>query len=174
MLVHRPQPVRPVEANAGYRHQRPIQILDLRPDFHRHTRRGDRARIPGQRRSLPGALAPVGKRFLGGLAAFFNRRLAVVGDRRLDRLDQRGKRRFGIRRHRHVDGLEALEVLIVRLGQQLRGVDADELGLGFDPARIDPDAVLAVVDIGVHGRPEVGQLEAEDDVGVADRRGRTV
>ena len=68
-----------------------------------------------------------------------------------------GKRRFGIGRHRHIDRLETLEVLVVRLGQQLRGVDADELGLRLDPARVDADAVLAVVDISVHGRPEVGR-----------------
>ena len=33
---------------------------------------------------------------------------------------------------------------------------------------VDADAVLAVVDTGVHHGPEVGELEAEDDVGVGD------
>ena len=44
---------------------------------------------------------------------------------------------------------------------------------GLTRAAVDADAVLAVVGIGVHDGPEVGKLEAQDDVGIADRRGRT-
>ena len=69
-----------------------------------------------------------------------------------------------------VDRLEALEVLVVRLGVELDRVDADQLGVGLDPGLVEADAVLAVVDVAVHHGPEVGQLHADDDVGVGDRR----
>ena len=105
-------------------------------------------------------------RLLRRLAALLDRGLAVVRDRRLHRLDQRRQRRFGVGRHRHVDRLEALEVLIVRLGEQLDRVDADQLGARLDLGPVDADAVLAVVDVAVHHAPEVGQLHADDDVGI--------
>ena len=37
---------------------------------------------------------------------------------------------------------------------------------------LDAVAVLAVVDPGVHGGPEVGELQAHDHVGLADHAGR--
>src|SRR4029078_12133811 len=63
--------------------------------------------------------------------------------------------------------------LVVRLSEQFRGVDADQLGVGLDPAVVDADAVFAIVGIGVHGGPEVGELQAEDHIGIAHHRRRT-
>ena len=111
--------------------------------------------------------------FLAASPRFSIAALRSFGIADLHRLDQRGQRRFGVGGHGHVHRLEALEVLVIRLGQQLDGVDADQLGVGLDPGAVDADAVLAVVGIGVHDGPEVGKLDTQDDVSIADRRGRT-
>src|ERR1035437_10112827 len=69
VLLHRPEPVRPVADIAGGRHQRPIEVLDLRPDLHGEASRADRARIPGQRRGLLAALLAFGIGLFGSLVA---------------------------------------------------------------------------------------------------------
>src|SRR5438094_417681 len=112
------------------------------------------------------------------LATRRDRRLAIVAYRRSHRFDERGQGRLGVGGHLHIDHLEALEVLIVRLGVEVDRADADEPGIGIDARRVLPDAaVLAVVREGIHGPPEIRELEADDDVGVAHgarRRGQVV
>jgi hypothetical protein len=95
----------------------------------------------------------------------------------LHRLDERGQRGFGIGGHLDVDHLEALEVLVVRLGDEVGGVDADQLRVLLDARGVPADAVLAVVGPGIDHVPEVGELEAQDDIGARDgarRRGKIV
>ena len=122
---------------------------------------------------LPGALLHVGRSLLGGLATLLDPRFAIIRDRCLHRFDQGRKGRFGVRRHGHVDGLEALVVLIVRLRNEIDGADADQLGIGLYPSRVDADAVLAIVDIRVHCPPIVRELHAENDIGIVHGSRRT-
>ena len=103
-----------------------------------------------------------------GVAALGHRIFAVAGDRRLHRFDQRRQGRFRIARHRHVDALEALEILIVRLGEQFGRADADQFCARLDLGGVAADAVVAVVDKAVHRVPVIRQLQADDDVGRAD------
>jgi hypothetical protein len=65
---------------------------------------------------------------------------------------------------------KALEVLVVRLGVELDRADADQLGLGLDPGLVEADAVLAVIGERIRHGPEIGQLHADDDVGVGNHR----
>ena len=91
------------------------------------------------------------------------RRSAVIS--RLHASIERRQRRFGVGGHRDVDFRIALEVLIVALDVEVERGDADQLRARLDerPRRAgEPVAHRA------DGAPEVGQLEAEDDVGVGD------
>ena len=71
---------------------------------------------------------------LRGLAALLDRGLAGrSGSRAFTASISDRQRRFRVGRHRDVDRLEALEVLVVRLGVELDRADADQLGAGLDP-----------------------------------------
>ncbi len=168
MLLHRPHARGPARHLAVGADHRPVEFLDHRPNLGGEPRGADRGSVPSDRHRCQVAFA----RFLLGLARSFaaplDRGLAIGGDGRSDRFDQRRKRGFGIGRHMHVNDLEALEVLVVRLGQQVDRADADELGPGLDARLVDAVAVLAIIDPGVHGGPIVGQLHTENDVGLAD------
>ena len=102
--------------------------------------------------------------FLSLVDAGRNDRGAVRRNGRFHSFDEGGERRLRIRRHADVDGLEALEVLVIGLGEQIDGVDADQLRLGLDARIVDAHAILAIVRIGVHRAPEVRKLKADDDV----------
>src|SRR5258708_6637948 len=57
VLVHRQNPAGPGGKSPVTANRRPVEILDLRIDFHRHPRGTDRGRIPRVGRGLPGAIA---------------------------------------------------------------------------------------------------------------------
>ena len=76
-----------------------------------------------------------------------------------------------VARHLHVDRLEALEILVVRLGVEHDRTDADQLGVRLDVGFLQAGAfVLAVVDEAIHRAPIVGQFEAEDHIGFTEQR----
>jgi hypothetical protein len=66
-----------------------VETLDLRVGLHDETRGVDRARIPGDGGGLLGILEPLGVSGTDGVATLGHRILAVAGDRRLHRFDQR-------------------------------------------------------------------------------------
>ena len=100
------------------------------------------------------------------LAALLERRASIGGDQPLAGFDQRRQRRFGVGRDRDVDLRIALEVLVVALRRQDRRA---VMLISFVPGLTsDRDVRVQPVADGVDGAPEVGQLEAEDDVGVGD------
>ena len=125
-LVERPQPHRPPAHEVDRRHERPVAVLDLRPQLGRQPRGADRARVPGIRgfgaRALEQALPRLGQL----AAALLECSLPVRRDAALHRLDERRQRRFGVGGHRDIDFRIALQVLIVRLAEQIAGRDADE------------------------------------------------
>ena len=172
MLFHRPQSRRPEKTGAVRPHQRPVKALDLREGFHHQARRANGAGIPAHGSGLQRARTCLGVGLALRFAALCDGRLAVIGDGRLYRFDQRRQRRLGIGGHGHVDFLEALHVLVVGLGVEIDRVDADEFGARLDARRIATYAVIvAVVGKGVHRGPEVGEFHADDDIGVIDRAG---
>src|SRR6188508_2772702 len=69
VLLHRPEPMRPIADVAGLSDQRPVEILDLAPDFHRQSSCADRTCVPGERRRLAGPSLRLGTSLLGGFAA---------------------------------------------------------------------------------------------------------
>src|SRR5262249_23146139 len=92
VLVHGPEPARPSAHAARHGVERPVEPLDLRPDLGADPRGRDRTRVPGQRGRLLVALARLLVRLLIGFAPLLVGRLAIVRDRRPDRLDQRRER----------------------------------------------------------------------------------
>src|SRR5882762_4335450 len=63
MFVEGPQPHRPAACKSNVRYERPILILDCRPQFSRQTSDGDRARVPAVgrfgARALQGSLTRI-------------------------------------------------------------------------------------------------------------------
>ena len=95
------------------------------------------------------------------LAAILQGTAPVVCDKPFARLDECGQGRLGIGRNGKVDFRVPLEVLIVPLGGQIEGGDADQFRPGPDDGSRRPnDGVAHRVD----GAPEVGQFETEDDI----------
>src|SRR5262249_55802008 len=174
MLFHRPEPVRPVADVSFGRDQRPIEILDLCPGFHHQTRGADGRGIPGNRCGFLHVLAAVSISLAEGFTALIDGSLAVVGNGGPYGFNERRQCRLGVGRHRYVDDLETLEVLVVRLGDEFDRIDADQFGTGFDLGFIEPDAVIAIVDVAVHDAPEIRQLHADDDVGLPDHVRRAI
>src|SRR5215475_1700341 len=168
MAIHLPEPVRPApDAGAGS-HERIVEILDVGPDLRAKARNAVRACIPADRSCLAGSLVALAPGLFHPLAALFVSGLAVTCDGGLHRLDQRRKRGFGVTSHADVDGLEALEVLVVGFLIELDRADGDELGAGLDPRLANAETViLAVVDKEIHRVPEIGDLEPQDQVGLA-------
>src|SRR5207247_10386160 len=98
MLVKGPQTMRPVGEAGIARHERPVFVLDLLPDFGRETRRADRARIPRIRRGLrEHALTRLGLAFPGLVAAFGDFRAPVGRYGLPDVLRQHRERRLRVR-----------------------------------------------------------------------------
>src|SRR5208282_706484 len=94
-------------------------------------------------------------------ATIGKRALAIVGDLALHGLDQRGKRGLGVRGDGEIGRLVALEILIVALEVEVVRGDADELRAGLcGGAKL----LVHLPADGVHAAPEVGQLEAGDEV----------
>ena len=167
MLVEGPQTMRPVGEAGIARHERPVFVLDLLPDFGRETRRADRARIPRIGRGLrEHALARLGLAFPGLVAAFGDFRAPVGRYGLSDVLRQHRKRRLRVRADGDVDLLVALEILIVGADVKVAHADADQPGPGLRAVDLRHlDRVVGVVD----RAPEVGQLEAENNVGSLDQ-----
>src|SRR5271165_2323922 len=170
VAFHRPEPLGPI-ADIARRDQRPVESLDLSPQLHAQPCGADRARVPCHGGGTLGALPPFGPGFPQRLAALFNRGFAVVRDRHLYRVNQRREGCLHVGGHLDVEDLEALELLVVRLGQQSRRGNADQphavLGARFAQTG---SFFLAIVDEGIHRAPIVGQLQPEDDVRLPDQR----
>ena len=131
VLVEIPQPQRPAADKRHIGYQRPVVILDLRPQLGGQARRADGARVPGigrfGARALQGILCGCGE----FRAACLERALAIGGDQALHGFDQRRQRRFGVGGDRQVDFGIALEVLIVAAQEQIARGDADQLRSGL-------------------------------------------
>src|SRR6058998_1208267 len=148
MLVEGPQTMRPVGEAGIARHERPVFVLDLLPDFGRETRRADRARIPrigcGLRQH---ALARLRLAFPGLVAAFGDFRAAVGGYGLFDVFRQHRERRLRVRADGDVDLLVALEILIVGADVKVAHADADQSGPSLRPVPLRHlDGVVGVVD----------------------------
>ena len=127
-LVEVPQPARPAAAVAVVaRDERPVLVLDLRPELGAQPRRADRARIPGVAGRHARALCRRAAR-LGQLrAALLEHAPPIAGRQALDRLDQRRQRRLAVGGNRQVDLLHPPEVLVVGADVEIAGRDRDQL-----------------------------------------------
>ena len=104
-------------------------ILDLVPDFGAEPRGADGAGVPAVGGRFAGALAGIAGALRRALRRAPGRRaLAIVGEQALDGFDQRRQRGFGVGGDGQIDFGVALEVLVVALGEEIVGGDADELG----------------------------------------------
>ena len=114
------------------RHERPVLVANLRPDFGGTARAVVIGLASHAYAGIARARIECGAT-RGGQprAALLERAPPIGGDQSLDRLDQRRQRRFGIRRDRDVDFGVALEVLVVGLQIQIAGGDADDLRAGL-------------------------------------------
>ncbi len=166
-----PETERPVAHKRRLGHERPVGVLDLRPQLRAQPRGADRGRVPrvGGRlaRLLEQALAIRGQRG----APLAQHAAPIVGQQPSHRLDERRQRRLGVGGDGQIDFGVALQILIVGLGEQIAGGDADQLR-----ARLGgpPRASGQLIAIGIHRAPEIRQLEAEHDVRVGDERARVV
>jgi hypothetical protein len=103
-------------------------------------------------------------------AALLEHRPAFAGDRRLHEFDQHRQRGLRVGGHQHVNRHEPLEVLVICLGVELDAVDVNDLYVRTMPRLHEAVAVvLAVINPAAQGAPDVGQLQTQDHVGVADR-----
>src|SRR5207249_990623 len=127
MLAEGPETMRPVGEAGVARHERPVFVLDLLPDFGRETRRADRARVPrigcGLREH---ALARLHLAFPGLLATLGDSRAAIHRYGLFDVLRQHGECRLRVRADGNIDRLIALEILIIRADVQVAHADADQ------------------------------------------------
>ncbi len=165
VLLEVPEPEGPAAAVAALGDERPVLVADDGPELGGHPPGADGRGVPRVGRLVARRLTGAPVRLLEAGAALLERAAPIVGRQPLDRLGQRRERRLGVGRHRDVHFRIALEVLEVALGEQIDRIDADE-----PRARPDarPRAAVQRVAEGVDRAPEVGQLEAEDDVGVGD------
>ncbi len=165
-LVEVPELARPIVAGRGA-DQRPILVLDLVVDLHAHAGNRDRARIPahGRIRAHPLQRRQPQPRKL--LAARLVGRFAAVVEEPLHRFGERRQRRLAVAGDGEVEILVAREVLIVGLEVEIAGPERDDLGtlLGRRP-RGAHDAVGE----GIRRGPDIVRLEAENNVGLSERR----
>ena len=131
--------MRPVGRAGIPRHQRPVLVPDLVPDFGRKARRADRARVPGVlRRGGQRAFARCGESLFCLITARRDHGAAVGRDRLPHIFRQHRQRRFRIRADRHINRLIAFEILIIGADIEVAHADADELR-----ARLDAQLLFA-------------------------------
>src|SRR5262249_25758411 len=163
-LLDVPQPQRPDVAD-GVADERPVLVLDLGIDFRAHTRGGDRARVPAQRRVRLRLLDHGEPRSRELLAACVVRGFPALVDEPLHRFGQCRQRSLAVAGNGEVDFLEARKILIIGLLVEVAAAERDNLGalLVHLPVAAN-DAVAELVE----DAPQIVHLERQDDVGLGE------
>ena len=167
-LVAVPQALRPGDADA-VADQRPVLAAQLLPELGAEPSHGDRARVPADGGGLAQLLQHAGLHLRELLAARLVSGAAAVIELPRHRLDERRQGRLAVAGDREIDLGEALELLVIGLGEEVVRAEADGLGAGARHRRGAADDAVAE---GVQRAPVVVELEAEDDIGLRHRRGR--